>query len=91
MASQRLHCGIIEPIMLDIVTTQSTGESLYDRLIQLCDSIATAEGVVDICERMEDIKKRYGSYPQAKWNKNIELLEYFEEKTGRDIYQICGK
>ena len=63
----------------------------YDRLIQLCDSIATAEGVVDICERMEDIKKRYGSYPQAKWNKNIELLEYFEEKTGRDIYQICGK
>jgi len=28
MASQRLHCGVIEPIMLDIVTTQSTGESL---------------------------------------------------------------
>ena len=63
----------------------------YDRLIQLCDSIATAKGVVDICERMEDIKKRYGSYPQAKWDMNIELLEYFEKKTGRDIYQICGR
>ena len=63
----------------------------YDLLIQLCDSIATADGVVDICERMSDIKRRYGSYPQAKWDKNIELLEYFEEKTGKNIYQICGR
>ena len=63
----------------------------YDLLIQLCDSIATADGVVDICERMSDIKRRYGSYPQAKWDKNIDLLEYFEEKTGMNIYQICGR
>lgn len=63
----------------------------YDLLIQLCDSMATAEGVVDICERMMDVKKRYGRYPQAKWDKNMELLAYFEKKTGRDIYQICGR
>ena len=61
----------------------------YDRLIQLCDSIAMAEGVVDIIVRMSDIKKRYGSYPQPKWDKNLELLEYFTEKTGKDIYRIC--
>ena len=61
----------------------------YDRLIQLCDSIATAEGVVDICERMSDIKRRYGSYPQAKWDRNIELLKYFGTKAGNDIYDIC--
>ena len=36
----------------------------YDRLIQLCDSIAGAEGVLDIEERMGDVKFRYGSYPQ---------------------------
>ena len=61
----------------------------YDLLIQLCDSIAMAEGVVDICVRMSDIKRRYGSYPQAKWDKNLELLEYFSNKTGKDIYEIC--
>ena len=61
----------------------------YDLLIQLCDSIAMADGVVDICERMSDIKRRYGSYPQAKWDKNLELLEYFERKTNGNIYVIC--
>ena len=61
----------------------------YDLLIQLCDSIAMADGVVDICERMSDIKRRYGSYPQAKWDKNLELLEYFEKKTNGNIYEIC--
>lgn len=63
----------------------------YDRLIQLCDSIATAEGVVDVTERMTDVKTRYGSYPQPKWDKNIELLEYFQRKTGRGIYGLCGR
>ena len=33
----------------------------YDRLIQLCDSIAGAEGVVNIEDRMNDVKRRYGS------------------------------
>ena len=61
----------------------------YDRLIQLCDSIAMAEGVVDIVVRMSDIKRRYGSYPQAKWDKNLELKRLFEEKAGVDsIYEI---
>lgn len=36
----------------------------YDRLIQLCDSLAGAEGVLDIEDRMNDVKKRYGFYPQ---------------------------
>ena len=61
----------------------------YDRLIQLCDSIADANGVIDIQERMTDIKNRYGSYPQAKWDKNLELLSYFQNKAGCDIYALC--
>lgn len=60
----------------------------YDRLIQLCDSLAGAEGILSIEERMSDVKKRYGSYPQAKWDANLELKRYFEEKTGRDIYEV---
>lgn len=63
----------------------------YDRLIQLCDALAGADGVLDIEKRMEDVKCRYGSYPQAKWNKNLALKEYFEEKMGKDIYSVVDK
>ena len=38
----------------------------YDRLIQLCDALSGAEGVLDIEERMSDVRKRYGSYPSEK-------------------------
>jgi len=60
----------------------------YDRLIQLCDCLAGSEGVVDMAARMEDIRFRYGSYPQDKWDANMRLKAYFEEKTRKDIYEI---
>ena len=63
----------------------------YDRLIQLCDALGAADGIVDIEERMQDIKKRYGSYPQEKWDKNLELKEYFEKLSNRNIYDIVDK
>lgn len=63
----------------------------YDRLIQLCDSLAGAEGVLDIEERMGDVKKRYGYYPEDKWDANILLMQYFEGKMGKDIYTVCEK
>lgn len=63
----------------------------YDRLIQLCDSLAGAEGVLDIEDRMNDVKKRYGTYPQAKWDTNIKWKRYFEEKMNQDIYLVCQK
>ena len=63
----------------------------YDRLIQLCDSLAGSEGVLDTEERMNDVKRRYGSYPQEKWDANIRMKAYFEEKAGRDIYEVVKK
>ena len=63
----------------------------YDRLIQLCDSLAGAEGVLDIEERMEDVRRRYGSYPQNKWEINLALKRHFEELAGRNIYEIVEK
>ena len=63
----------------------------YDRLIQLCDSLAGAQGVLDMEARMGDVKARYGMYPQAKWDKNIQLKAYFEEKMGMDVYEAVGK
>lgn len=63
----------------------------YDRLIQLCDSLAGSEGVLDIEERMNDVKRRYGSYPQEKWDANLRLKTYFEKRAGRDIYEVVEK
>ena len=60
----------------------------YDKLIQLCDALAGAEGVVSMEERMTDIKRRYGSYPQEKWDANMALRRYFEKKAGEDIYLL---
>lgn len=63
----------------------------YDRLIQLCDALAGNTGVLDIEERMLDVKRRYGRYPQSKWDANLALKRHFEEKTGKDLYAILQK
>lgn len=60
----------------------------YDRLIQLCDAIGSATGVVGVEHRMADVKQRYGYYPQEKWEENIQLTEYFSQKVGRNIYGL---
>ena len=63
----------------------------YDSLIQLCDAISGAEGVMDIIDRMSDVKRRYGDYDPAKWNRNLELKAYFEGRMHRDLYEAVEK
>lgn len=63
----------------------------YDKLIQLCDSISGAEGVMDIIDRMSDVKRRYGAYDPEKWDANLALKEYFEQKMGMDLYEAVDK
>ena len=60
----------------------------YDRLIQLCDCLAGNGEVVDMEARMLDVKRRYGEYPQEKWDANLGLKAYFDRKTGTDIYEL---
>jgi 8-oxo-dGTP pyrophosphatase MutT (NUDIX family) len=60
----------------------------YDRLIQLLDSTCGADGTKNMEARMNDVKERYGYYPEGKWNKNFELKEYFEKLMGRDLYEV---
>ncbi len=60
----------------------------YDRLIQLCDAIAGSEGVMSMEDRMNDVRRRYGSYPQAKWDSNLRLKAYFEGKAHRKICEL---
>lgn len=78
---------------LALIRTELAGTVMddYDRLIQLCDSLAGSEGVLDIEERMNDVKRRYGRYPQDKWDANLALKAYFEEKTHRSIYDVVEK
>jgi len=63
----------------------------YDLLIQLCDAISGSEGVMDIIDRMSDVKRRYGDYDQGKWNKNLELKEHFEKRMNRNLYEAVEK
>ena len=63
----------------------------YDQLIQLCDAISGSEGVMDIIERMSDVKRRYGDYDLGKWNKNLELKAYFEKRMDRNLYEAVEK
>lgn len=77
----KVICDALESIELDE----------YDKLIQLCDSLAGAEGVMDIEERMNDVKRRYGAYPEEKWDSNLALKKHFEDKAGKDIYEIVEK
>lgn len=62
----------------------------YDRLIQLCDSIAFPTGVVDLKTRMDDVERRYGGYPAEKRQKHYDLKTYFEKKMNRNLYEVCG-
>lgn len=63
----------------------------YDKLIKLCDAIAGTDGVLDIIERMNDVKRRYGSYDPGMWQTNLDLKTYFEDKMGMDIYEAVDK
>ena len=60
----------------------------YDRMIQLLDATCSADGTQNLEQRMNDVKARYGYYPEPKWNKNFELKAYFEQLAGQDFYDI---
>lgn len=83
------NCDVAENVKLFIEEfLAKTQYNDYDRLIQLCDAMGSAQGVVAVEKRMTDVKQRYGYYPQKKWDKHIELKEYFSKKIGKNVYEI---
>jgi hypothetical protein len=63
----------------------------YDKLIQLCDSISTAEGVCIMEIRLIDVVRRYNAYNEiilTKWNAFFEIKEYFDNKCMMNIYGL---
>ena len=60
----------------------------YDRLIQLCDNISGASGIMRMEDRIADIQARYHHYPLKKREITLTLVDYFNRKTGSDIYLL---
>lgn len=62
----------------------------YDRLIQLCDSLAVDYGFVILEKRFVDVVRRYGimeGYIKG-WEKAFEIKECFEAKMGCSVYDV---
>ena len=62
----------------------------YDRLIQICDALATDYGFVILEKRFVDVTRRYGimeTYIKG-WDVTFKNKEYFEERMGCSIYDM---
>lgn len=61
-----------------------------DRLVQLCDSICSPQGVCLLQVRLMDVVRRHGlnAYILQKWDAYFELKRYFDEKCGGNIYDL---
>lgn len=62
----------------------------YDRLVQLCDSLALPTGFCILEKRFVDVTLRYGVHPATidRWKKTIEIKEAFEKKIGCMVYEL---
>ena len=64
----------------------------YDKLIQLCDAMSLPSGATYIEKRLVDVALRRGinGLTIPKWKAFLTLKEYFDKKTGTDIYSLIG-
>ena len=65
-------------------------EDDYDKLIQICDALATDYGFVILEKRFVDVTRRYGimeTYIKG-WDITFKNKEYFEEIMGCSIYDV---
>lgn len=62
----------------------------YDRLVQLCDSLALPSGFCLLEKRFVDVTLRYGTHPSTvpRWKKILGIKEYFEARMGCGIYDL---
>ena len=62
----------------------------YDRLIQLCDSIALPSGICLMEKRLVDVTMRHGINPLMlqKWKKLFDIQRLFESRMGCSLYSL---
>ncbi len=64
----------------------------YDRLVQMCDWVSNAYGLVTIEERAEEYALRHGvEVAPEMLEATHELKSYFDRKIGGDIYSLFEK
>ncbi|MCQ2483297.1 MAG: HD domain-containing protein [Clostridia bacterium] len=63
---------------------------LYDKLIQMCDALATDYGFVILEKRFVDVTRRYGIMEDyiKGWDATFAIKEMFESKMGCSIYDV---
>lgn len=62
----------------------------YDRLVQLCDSLALPTGFCILEKRFVDVTIRYGVHAATvdRWKKILEIKVGFEQEIGCSIYKL---
>jgi len=75
-------------LMKEIIETSIHND--YDRLIQLTDALAMADGFCVLEQRLVDVTMRYGftDYTIDRWKKVFEIKDYFENLMGANIYDV---
>lgn len=68
----------------------TTEYTAYDRLIQLCDSLALPHGPVLIEKRFVDVVLRHGVNPHTveKWRAFLTIKQEFDAAVGGSIYDV---
>lgn len=71
---------------------ESVAYTDYDLLIQLCDALSYPTGPVFLEKRLVDVvlRKGFNELTIPKWKAFFSLKEYFDGKTGCDIYSLLG-
>lgn len=62
----------------------------YDRLVQLCDSLAMPGGFCFLEKRFVDVTMRYGFHPATidRWKKILEIKSSFEKEMDCSVYTL---
>ena len=62
----------------------------YDKLIQLCDSLGTADGIMAMEERWVGVVMRHGFHVLTieKWAATYEIKHHFDRLCGTNIYNL---
>lgn len=62
----------------------------YDKLIQLCDALADTKGFCLVEKRLLETGIRLGAteHTRLKWQRYLDLVEYFSKKIGMSIYKL---
>lgn len=65
----------------------------YDKLIQLCDNLGMAEGIVPLEKRLVDIIRRYGldaANVSDRWAALFAIKEDIEQQMGVSVEEVLG-